>query len=163
MSLLDFDKILNYIPAPSLDSNIEHKLISSDFLKTSLKTPTILPEPWFFQISHLTLNYVVFWSVTIGVSSNLWICRQNLSTQSSLLFQWLRRRVFERRDFSNRTSAFTNLSEWFYDFFPRPITYAPQRHSFPVCWSYPDFNINRLNKSAKTRSEQDTACNVENM
>ena len=140
MSLLDFGKIFNYIPAPSLESNIEHKLISSDFLKTSLKPPTILPEPWFFQISHLTLYYVVFWSVTIGVSSNLWICPQNFSRQSSLLFQWLRRRVFERRDFSNRTLALTNLSEWFYDFSSRPITYAPQWHSFPVRWSYPDPN-----------------------
>ena len=149
MSLLDFDKILNYIPAPSLKI-VEHKLISSDFLKTSLKPPTILPEPWFFQISHLTLYYVVFWSLTIGVSSNLWICRQNFSRQSSLLFQWLRRRVFERQDFSNRTSAFTNLSEWF---FVKPITYAPQWHYFPVCWSYPDFNINGLDKSEEKKQE----------
>ena len=74
--------------------------------------------------------------------------------------QWLRRRVFERQDFSNRTSAFTNLSEWF---FVKPITYAPQWHYFPVCWSYPDFNINGLDKSEKNRSERDTACYVENM
>ena len=36
------------------------------------------------------------------------------------------------------------------DFSSRPITYVPQWHYFPVCWSYPDFNINGLDKSEKT-------------
>ena len=161
MSLLDFDKILNYTPAPSLQSNIEHKLISSDFLKTSLKPPTILPEPWFFQMSHLTLNYVVFWSVTIGVSSNLWICRQNFSRQSSLLFQWLRRRVFERQSFSIRTLAFTNLSEWFFvqtNHLFTSMAFLP--HLLKLSWPK---STGLIYKSEKNRSEQDTARNVENM
>ena len=62
------------------------------------------------------------------------------------------------------------------DFSFRPITCAPQWHYFPVCWSYPDFNINGLDKSEKTgvsgiqhvmlkrcRSEQDNAHTVRNM
>ena len=36
------------------------------------------------------------------------------------------------------------------DFSSRPITYVPQWHYFPVCLSYPDFNINGLDKSEKT-------------